>query len=53
MYEWVYGLWVPSEAHKRTSDALELKLQVVLSSLPWILGTELGSFERAASTHNC
>jgi hypothetical protein len=38
---------------KRASDPRGLGLQAVMSCLMYVLGTELMSFARAASTLNC
>ena len=38
---------------KRASDPLELELEVVVSPLMWVLGTELGSSARTACILNC
>lgn len=37
----------------RASDPLELELEVVVSPLMWVLGTELGSSARTACILNC
>lgn len=39
--------------HQRVSDPLELELEVVVSPLMWVLGTELGSSARTACILNC
>ena len=38
---------VPKEAPRRVSDLLELILQVAVTRLMWVQGTELWSFGRA------
>lgn len=38
---------------KMVSDVLELELQIVVSCLDWMLGTELGSSSKAVCTSNC
>jgi hypothetical protein len=43
---------IPVESQKRTPDALQLELQMVVRLPMWVLGTELGSFARAASVLN-
>lgn len=43
-------MWV--RCQKMASDSLELEFQGTVSCLGWVLGTELGSFERAASSLN-
>lgn len=35
---------------EKATDTLELELQAVVSCLMWVLGTEPGSFGRAANT---
>lgn len=43
---------VPEEV-RRWRQILDLELQGIVSSLAWMLGTCLKSFERAVSVHNC
>ena len=38
---------------KRASEPLELELQMVVSFLMWVLGTELKSSGQAGSALNC
>lgn len=38
------------KSRKRTSYPLELKLQLVVSSLTWLLGTKFQSFQTESST---
>lgn len=46
---WIYSTY---GVQKRVPDTLELKLQVVVSCLMWVLGIKLRSSERAESSLN-
>lgn len=46
-------VYVPVEVEKRVLVPFELLLQMVVSHLPWMLGTELWFSGRGASTFNC
>ena len=52
MLVYVTCVQVPTEAREEELDPLDLKLQVVVSHPMWVLGTELGSSGRAASSIN-
>ena len=48
----ICSLHVCLEGQNRASGSLELKLQIVLSCLMWVIGTGLGSFGRITSAFN-
>lgn len=50
---YVTCMQMPTKTKKRVLDPLELKSQVVVSHLLWVLGPELKSFGRAASDFKC
>jgi hypothetical protein len=52
MCEYVHLCVATSEVQKRSSDPLEIELQVVVSHLTWVLGTELRSSGRTVCSFN-
>lgn len=53
LHQFLYTLWADAcSGQKMGSDALELKLQLVVSCLMWVLGAEIGSSARTVSALN-
>ena len=45
----MWDVW-PFRGQQRTSDLQDLRLQVIVNNLIWVLGTKFGSSERVASS---